>query len=123
MANEFTHFKKAIDRSKHLIALYEMVFDTRKRGVRSDWADRFKQFMRWSRDTRILRVDGKDSLLIIKNPPDGLTKEKFEKEYASELLRSSIVTSVSALDKYLHDTTLNSCFTLLRESKSGLPKN
>ncbi|UWQ02592.1 hypothetical protein K3X44_04440 [Aliiroseovarius crassostreae] len=122
MANELSHFNKAIDRSKHLIALYEMVADTRQRSVRSDWANKFRKLMHWNADTKILRVDGKDSFLIIKNPTQGLTKEKFKDEYASELLRSSVVTSVSALDKYLHDTTLNRCFTLLRTSTSGLPK-
>lgn len=122
MANEKSHFDKCIERSEHFLTLYGFVANTRKRSIRSDWADRFRRFMRWPSNTDILRIDGADGILIIKNPPAGLTAEKFEHEYASELLRSAVVSAISAMDKFLHDRTLNVCFRLLRTTDSGLPK-
>ena len=77
--------------------------------------------MRWPANTDILRIDGKSGMLIIKDPPSGLSKDRFEHEYASELLRFSVVAAVSAMDKYFHDRTLNECFKLLRKSESALP--
>lgn len=122
MAGELTLFNQAIERSEHFLFLYDLVSNKRTRAVRSDWADRFKGFMRWPPAARIMRVDGDCSILIIKDGPMGLTYDRFEHSYVSELLRSSLVSAVSASDKYFHDKSLNVCFKLLNGPEKDLPK-
>lgn len=122
MAGELTTFEQAIERSEHFLFLYDLLSNTRERGIRSDWARKFKAFMHWPSDSKLLRVDGDCSVLIVKDGPPGLTYDRFEHSYVSELLRSSIVSSVSSLDKYFHDKTLNKCFTLLNGPEKDLPK-
>jgi len=122
LAKEIAVFKQAIDRSSHFLFVYGLISNQRSRAIRSDWGGRLKEFMRWPKSTRILRVDGDCSMLIIKNGPKGLTYERFEHDYASEVLRSAIVSTVSSLDKYFHDRTLNRAFTLLNGPQKNVPK-
>ena len=62
-------------------------------------------------------------MLLIHNPSKGLTLEKFEDEYASELLRSAVVSAVAALDKYMHLVVVNKCFKLLGGNKKDIPNH
>jgi hypothetical protein len=113
VANELAHFRRAIERAEHFLFLYRLVSDTRKRKVRSDWTGSFRKFMRWKSDTRVTRIDGEFGMLIIRDGPIELAPEKFQHDYASELLRAAVVSAVSALDKYFHDKTLNRSFSIL----------
>ena len=76
--------------------------------------------MKWPNADKVLRIDGKDSVLILRNPPNGMTIKEFEHQYLEELLRAAIVASVSALDKFMHDWAVNVTFKLLNgpEKKS-----
>ncbi len=57
---------------------------------------------------KIVRIDGKDtnSMLVLRESL-GITSDHFAHDYVSELLRSSVVNSVSAMDRYFHDLVLN----------------
>ncbi|WP_297770830.1 HEPN domain-containing protein [uncultured Alcanivorax sp.] len=79
--------------------------------------------MHWPRRENIVRIDGKDknSLLILRETL-GISREHFSHEYASELLRSSIVCSISALDRYMHDVVVDRCWALLSQAEKDVPK-
>jgi hypothetical protein len=111
----------AIERAKHLIALYDLLCDQRKRDVRSDWSKRFKQFMGWSRSEKLVRVDGKGTLLILREST-GISRTHFSHDYLSEILRSAVVASVSALDRFLHDLVVENSWKLLTRKDKEVPK-
>ena len=111
-------FDATIERAEHFLTLYELLKNGRKRKPKSTWSSKFKTFMNWKQKNPIMRIDGKDSLLIIRKPSAGLTYERFEHDYLSELLRSAIVASVSSLDKYLHDIAIEKCYALLTGPES-----
>ncbi|MDR5907588.1 HEPN domain-containing protein [Franzmannia qiaohouensis] len=79
--------------------------------------------MRRPQRENIVRIDGKDkkSLLILRESV-GISREHFSHEYASELLRSSLVCSISALDRYMHDVIVDRSWTLLSQAEKDVPK-
>lgn len=115
-------FDAAIGRVNHLLRLYDVLCNTRSRNIRSDWADSFLDLMHWPSEEAIIRVDGKDkqSLLILR-PSLGLDHRNFTHNYLSELLRSAVVATVSALDRYVHDLVLQHSWTLLRRPEESIP--
>lgn len=119
--NPMLGFEKAITKAEHSLYLYDLLKNTRARKVRSSWVTKFKKFMVWNKSTPIMRVDGEDSILIIRNPKAGLTYEKFEHDYLSELLRSALVAAVSAMDKYFHDHSVAQCYKLLSGAEKDIP--
>ncbi|MGI9483458.1 MAG: HEPN domain-containing protein [Hyphomicrobiales bacterium] len=122
MSKEKQTFDLAIARAEHFLILYDITKNRRKRSVRSDWSQNFKSCMNWKQSDTIMRIDGKDSVLILRTPPEGLTSENFEHDFASELLRSALVASVSALDRYMHDIVVNRALQLLNGPKKDVPK-
>lgn len=116
-------FDSAHERAQHLIRLYELICDTRQRGVRSDWAREFKRVMHWPDGEQIVRVDGKDrqSVLVFRDSC-GIDRNHFAHDYLSELLRSAIVASVSALDRLLHDLVVKHSWKLLTQPEEDIPK-
>ena len=78
--------------------------------------------MHWPTGEAIVRVDGKDkqSLLILR-PSLGLDHTNFTHDYLSELLRSAVVATVSALDRYVHDLVLQHAWALLRKPEAKIP--
>ena len=116
-------FEAAIERADHLLRLYDLLHDTRSRRIRRDWATRFKSFMRWPANEEICRVDGKDghSLLIFRQAV-GIDNEHFNHDYLSELLRASLVATISALDRYLHDLVVENSWKLLSRAEADIPK-
>lgn len=116
-----TAFDAAIERAQHLLKLYDVLCDTRSRAVRSDWSRRFKEFMNWPVSRPISRVDGRGSLLILKES-SGIQRRHFAHDYLSELLRFSIVAAVSALDRYMHDLVTEHSWKLLRRKEEDVPK-
>lgn len=117
------HFDAAMARADHLMQLYDILRDSRARGIRSDWAKSFKAFMGWPAGEVIERVDGKDwnSMLILREAV-GVDRSKFTHDYLSELLRAAIVAAVSALDRYVHDAVLQHCWSLLSRAEKDVPK-
>jgi hypothetical protein len=116
-------FSAALERAKHLLRLYELICDTRERAVRADWAAAFKQVMHWPNGNKIVRIDGKDrqSIIVFKEEC-GIAREHFAHTYLSELLRSALVASVSALDRMLHDQVVKHCWKLLSKKEAEIPK-
>jgi hypothetical protein len=109
-------------RAEHLLSLYDVLRNTRSRAIRRDWAESFLDLMHWPRGEAIVRVDGKDrqSLLILR-PSLGLDHTRFRHDDLSELLRSAVVTAVSALDRYVHDLVLHHSWALLRKPEAAIP--
>ena len=104
--NSKENFDYSYDRSQYYMSLYKLLNNQRARKVRSDWLKKFKELVRWNSNEKIYRVDGKNSILLFKESA-GLTLGNFKHEYLSELLKSSLVSSVAALDRYLHDLLLD----------------
>jgi hypothetical protein len=115
-------FNFSLDRAKHLLVLYDILHNSRQRDGRKDWLSSFKKFMHWPLNETITRVDGKDkkSLLILRGSL-GLSSANFAHTYVSELLRASIVSSVSAMDRYFHDLILYQSWALLSKPEREIP--
>lgn len=122
MSKEKKTFDLAIARAEHFVFLYDITKNKRKRKVRSDWSQKFIRLMSWRLSDPIMRIDGDKSMLILRSPAEDLSYEKFEHDYASELLRSALVASVSALDRYMHDIVVNRALKLLNRSKKDVPR-
>ena len=116
-------FDFAVARADHFLALYDILHNSRQRGGRRDWLQSFKRFMRWPRDELIVRIDGKDkkSLLILRASL-GIDADKFAHDYISELLRASIVSVMSALDRYMHDVVVDKSWALLSQAEGDVPR-
>jgi HEPN superfamily RiboL-PSP-like protein len=69
-----------------------------------------------------MRIDGENSMLIIKEPKEGLTYKKFTHDYSSEILRAALVAAVSAFDKYMHDAAVIKCYKLLTGAQKDIPR-
>lgn len=116
-------FDYAMGRAQHFLTLYDILHDSRQRGVRSDWMAKFKDLMRWPSGEQVVRIDGKDkkSLLILREDL-GIDRSRFAHEYTSELLRAAIVAAISALDRYMHDLIVRRSLQLLKQSEDDVPK-
>src|SRR5206468_12723895 len=77
----------------------------------------------WPESESIVRIDGKDhnSILILREALD-IDRSRFAHDYLSELLRASIVATVSALDRYMHDLIVERSWKLLNQSEKKIPK-
>lgn len=115
-------FDHAISRSNHFLTLYSLLHDTRQRDARMDWIRNFNTCMHWPVTERVVRVDGKDkkSLLILREEV-GISRAQFNHDYLSELLRSALASSISALDRYMHDLVVERCWGLLTGPEEKVP--
>lgn len=116
-------FDFAIERAEHLLFLYEVRHNRRQRRPSASWMTKFKKLMIWRKSDSVLRIDAKDSILILRNPSEGMTITRFEHKYLEELLRAAVVASVSALDKFMHDWALDVTFNLLQGKEDKIPKD
>lgn len=114
-------FDRSIQRSTHFLSIYDLLRNKRRREVSAAWKKKFKQFMNWPLKNQIIRIDGADSFLIIRDKP-GLTRDRFEHDYVSEALRAAVVAAISALDRYFHDVVVEKSWKLLSRSPSSVPK-
>ncbi|MGJ8585173.1 MAG: HEPN domain-containing protein [Marinosulfonomonas sp.] len=119
--NPEKNFEEAIAKAEHFLEIYSYLTNTRKRAPKAPWLSKCKKLMGWKNSTPVLRIDGKNSILLISDPKPGLTYERFEHDFASETLRASLVASVSALDKYLHDHAVEKCYKLLTGPEKNIP--
>ena len=116
-----TAFDAAITRGEHLLTLYDLLGDQRKRSVREDWASKFRKFMKWKQNEKIIRVDG-DGCIVILRESANISREHFKHDYLSELLRFSLVAAVSAMDRYFHDAVVERSWSLLGRKEENIPK-
>lgn len=95
-------YDHARDRALLLFRLCEGLTNRRSRSIRSDWKASFCTLMHWPQNSEIQRIDGKDAIVILR---DGcsLHESDFGAVVFQELLRSALVMSVSALDRYMHE--------------------
>ena len=115
-------FYSAMERVNHVLALYDVLHNTRARRIRKDWSTNFLALMRWPKGEAIVRVDGKDknSMLILRASL-GLDHTRFTHDYLSELLRSAVVATVAGLDRYIHDLVLHHAWSLLGQPEASVP--
>ena len=116
-------FDTAIARARHLLLLYDILHDRRQRNVRADWKIRFCGLMHWPQSEEIVRIDGENqnSMLILRAEV-GMSRDEFTHDYISELLRGTITSAVSALDRYIHDQIVNHAIKLLSRAEADIPK-
>ena len=116
-----TAFDAAIKRGEHLLTLYDLLGDQRKRSVRQDWASKFRRIMRWKQSEKFVRVDGNGCIVILRESAN-ISREHFKHDYLSELLRFSLVAAVSAMDRYFHDAVVERSWSLLGKREDRIPK-
>lgn len=117
-----TGFDAAIQRPEHLLRLYELLHDTRRRSVRSDWATSFRRLMHWPAGERFVRVDGrKGQSMLLMRESIAVSRQHFTHEYLSELLRSALVATVSAMDRFCHDSVVQHAWKLLSRKDVDIP--
>lgn len=106
-----------------MLRLYDLLHDTRARKVRADWAAKLLSLMHWPKAEKITRVDGKNrnSILILREAV-GIDRDKFTHEYLAELLRATVVATVSGLDRYMHDIVIFHSWALLNRAEGKIPK-
>lgn len=121
--NPKTTFDEAVLRADHLMRLYDLLRDRRKRGVRKDWAAKFRQVMHWPANESFVRVDGgsRETILILRGST-GLDREHFTHDYLAELLRATVVAVVAAMDRYCHDVIVQNSWKLLSRPDQAVPK-
>ncbi len=113
-------FQDTIDRAEHLLDIYDLLHNTRRRKIRADWAPKFNKVMGWKQSEKLCRVDGNNCVLVIKGD-DGWEMEHFEHEWLGELLRSALAMAVSALDRYLHVRVVDSMAGWFGKSPQSMP--
>ena len=127
MGNEKENFDAVILYASHFCSLYELLCCDQRVKLTQEAEDSVKKYFKIKEPDSLLQIGGmtkgdQQSLLLIRNPSNGMTTHEFEHEYTSQLLRSAIVFSVAALDKYMHSVVVNRCFTLLSSNKTDTPE-
>lgn len=107
-------FESGRTRAEHLLKLSELLLNTRRRGVRADWARNFKTLMHWRQGEQIDRVDGRGAILILRQSA-GIDANSFDEEYLNELLRAAYAGIVASLDRYCHEVILCKVIACLRK--------
>ncbi len=112
-------FENTIKRALHLVRLYDLLHNKRKREAWKSWKKDVGKFLGWREHEKMKRIDSPNAILLIKDGAEW-NFSHFESEYLDEILRSALVTAVSAVDRYLHDIVVNNSLKLLK--KSDCPK-
>jgi len=70
--------------------------------------------MHWKQSANIQRVDGKDAVLVLRDGA-ALSKDDLNHDAMDDLLRSTLVYGVSALDRYVHERVCKGIIKAYRE--------
>jgi hypothetical protein len=107
-------FDYAFERAEHFLKLFDILHNSRQRKAPHPWKEKFARLMRWPVGEEFIRIDGKDknSMLILRSSL-GIGRKYFEEEFTGEILRSSVVASISALDKYMHSIVIEKSWAYL----------
>ncbi len=108
-------FEDTISRAVHLVDLYDLLHNRRTRAIRSSWAAKAKELLGWNASDNICRVDGEGAVLLIRDG-DSWDMGHFDHAWLGELLRSALVSAVSAMDRYLHDVVADMFIRLLKKN-------
>lgn len=117
MGTALQTFEKAQGRAKYLVRLAEGLVNTRKYVMRVDWARNFRKMMHWKTDANIDRVDGRDTLVVLRDGAT-LSVDDFGRSAIADLYRAALVMTVSAMDAYFHAKVLHYA---VRQSKKSSP--
>jgi RiboL-PSP-HEPN len=117
--NALDIFEAASARSERMARLYHGMVNTRRRAMRSDWALKFEKLMNWNVNEANSRVDGHETIIVIREGSE-LESDDFLSENLKDLLRASMVMSVSAMDAYFHRKIR--CYAIpLAKKGEGMP--
>ena len=108
-------FENTIERALHLVRLYDLLHNKGKRGARKGWKKDVSKLLGWREHEKLKRIDSPNAILLIKDGTEW-NFSHFESEYLDEILRSALVTAVSAVDRYLHDIVVMKSLDLLKQS-------
>ena len=111
-------FDHTVVRARHLVDLYDLLHNRRQRRVGGSRELKIKKLLGWKASDNICQIDGKGAVLLIRDGSKWDLKH-FEHEWLGELLRSAIVSAVSALDRYLHDLIASKLLSLLKGKTPG----
>ncbi|MFY9530821.1 MAG: hypothetical protein WBC04_25370 [Candidatus Acidiferrales bacterium] len=111
-------FNRGRSGAEHLLKLSELLLNTRRRGMRADWARIFKRLMHWGQAEEIDCVDGRGAILILREASE-VTAQHFDEEYLNELLRAAYAGIVASLDRYCHEVVLSRVIAQLSKSPKG----
>jgi hypothetical protein len=114
-------FRNGRERAEYLLRLHELLCNTRRRGTREDWARNFKRMMHWRQREQIHRVDGRQSVVVLREGA-AITPEQFQEGALNELVRAALVGVVSALDRYCHDLVVSRIVRTLGRSEKRINK-
>jgi len=77
--------------------------------------------MEWNTGDRLVRVDGDDMLLVIRNL-EGWDMDHFSHDWLAELLRAALSAAVSSVDRYFHDLVVSRLVDLVDRDEKTIPK-
>lgn len=77
--------------------------------------------MHWPKTENFVRIDGDNSMLILEQSL-GISREEFQHDYVSELLRAAIAFSISAMDLFFHDSVVYWSWETLSHAEDDIPK-
>ena len=117
----FEVFETSHERVLYLLKLHELLHNRRRRGMRGDWAKRFRTLMHWRQSEAIDRVDGHLGIIILREGAE-LDPSHFHAEYLSDLLRAALASIVGALDRYCHELILSRIVPALNAPNDEWPK-
>jgi hypothetical protein len=69
--------------------------------------------MHWPKNSLIQRIDSKDAVIILRHGCQ-LNVKHFQSDGLQELLRSTLVLGVSALDRYMHERIVKRIIVAMR---------
>jgi len=107
----YTH---AADRGRRFLRMHDALVNTRKYGIRSDWAAKFCALMHWSKNSGIERIDSRQAVIILRHGAS-VTRDDFTAESADDLLRAALAFGVSALDRYIHERVVKGIVVALKQ--------
>lgn len=114
-------FEDAWKRSEYLLDLYDLLYTKRLRKTRADWKKNFRELMHWPGKKPVMRIDGKDAILVVTNE-EKWTMDHFKHDRLSELLCAALSATVSSMDRYFHELVVDNVLTLLTREGEETPK-
>src|SRR3990172_13077410 len=113
--NPLAAYRQAAARSRRLLTMYDGLVNLRKYRIRKDWKASFCRIMHWSPGVNIDRIDTRHAVIILKDESP-LSRDDFASTALDDLLRASLLTGISGLDRYVHERVVSNIISALKSS-------
>lgn len=117
----FGFFEDSFYRAQHLVDIYDLLLNQRKRKPPKKWFESIAPHFRWPKGENICRVDGNGAVLLIREEYDW-EMSHFDHEWLGELLRAGLVFAVAAFDRYIHDLVMDRFIQAVGRDLKDMPK-